>query len=417
MLKDHIYFPGETPLINERTVLYYENQEYPLFNSLFRQHYLSYKDYCQKHGFTLIYLPGTSELNQEALERLANQFRYLYPRYFNLNEKGIYQLVKMLFEHYPGPRIYTRLREVLGELNYPEAGFIIFDEALSMTGKPQHRTLDFAWMEEEARSMPDPEMYLQRRLLNFFINELSPVRVHRTNIRYMMEEAPALYEKPPVFSNKLAPEINEERRFEQESRRVAQEFREKFAAMMKPGQEAIIMGFLADFFENVRKENPKLAYLLEHELGVKPHKTSKELSPLHLMPVSGGYDFKILLPDYDLEILMTPLCKTLYLFFLRHPEGVMLKDLGDHRDELSRLYRRISNLTDTEQIQDNIDRLTDVVVDNSIHVNCTRIKKAFLEKMHDDNARHYYISGGRGRPKRIALNPRLIRIDAVLMDW
>ncbi|MEI6577130.1 MAG: hypothetical protein WCO63_13215 [Bacteroidota bacterium] len=77
----------------------------------------------------------------------------------------------------------------------------------------------------------------------------------------------------------------------------------------------------------------------------------KQLSSLKLIQISGGYDFRILLPDYDLEVAMTPLCKTLYLFFLRHESGILLKNLSDHTAELMKIYERISNLSDRDKLK------------------------------------------------------------------
>lgn len=51
---------------------------------------------------------------------------------------------------------------------------------------------------------------------------------------------------------------------------------------------------------------------------IKPPK----LSRLHITA-----DYKIMLPDYGKEIKMTPLPKTVFFFYLRHPEGLRLKNL------------------------------------------------------------------------------------------
>ena len=46
-------------------------------------------------------------------------------------------------------------------------------------------------------------------------------------------------------------------------------------------------------------------------------------------------DCRIILPDYNnMEIVMQPLVKSVYLLFLRHGEGILFKHLPDYRDEL-----------------------------------------------------------------------------------
>lgn len=125
------------------------------------------------------------------------------------------------------------------------------------------------------------------------------------------------------------------------------------------------------------------------------------------------YDFQITLPDYGNRILEMPrLPKALYYFFLQHPEGVMLNSLADYKGELLSIYERISNKGDKEEIVRNINRLVDPL-DNSVNVNCSRIKNAFVKLMSDRLAKHYYITGWRGEPKKVNLSPELIEIVQV----
>ena len=119
--------------------------------------------------------------------------------------------------------------------------------------------------------------------------------------------------------------------------------------------------------------------------------------------------YKIILVDYDKEIKMGPLPKTVFLFFLRHPEGVMFSHLQDYRDELSMIYGRVCTSDDPQKMEDSINRLTDPF-DNSICEKCANVKKAFVVKIADNIASNYYISGSQGEKKGIPL-------DRSLVDW
>ena len=120
--------------------------------------------------------------------------------------------------------------------------------------------------------------------------------------------------------------------------------------------------------------------------------------------------FKIFLTDYDNEeIKMGPLPKTVFLFFLRHPEGIMFSHLQDYRDELSMIYGRVCTSDDPQKMEDSINRLTDPF-DNSICEKCANVKKAFVVKIADNIASNYYISGSQGEKKGIPL-------DRSLVDW
>ena len=55
-----------------------------------------------------------------------------------------------------------------------------------------------------------------------------------------------------------------------------------------------------------------------------------------------------------------------------------------------------------EDIRRSIDDVTDPTR-NSINEKCSRIKQAFLREFDDSIARNYYITGGRGEPKKILL--------------
>ena len=41
------------------------------------------------------------------------------------------------------------------------------------------------------------------------------------------------------------------------------------------------------------------------------------------------------------ELKLRPMSKAVLLLFLRHPEGIALKDIGDHKEELTRNRKRL----------------------------------------------------------------------------
>lgn len=119
--------------------------------------------------------------------------------------------------------------------------------------------------------------------------------------------------------------------------------------------------------------------------------------------------FKILLVDYDKEVKMGPLPKTVFLFYLRHREGVMFSHLQDHIEELKYIYGHVSVNDDPKKMEESIANLTNPF-NNSICEKCAAIKKAFLLQINDHIARHYYITGTQGCRKYITL-------DRSLVEW
>lgn len=119
-------------------------------------------------------------------------------------------------------------------------------------------------------------------------------------------------------------------------------------------------------------------------------------------------EFKLWLLDYgNLEIVLTPLQKTVYLFFLNHPAGVYLHDLVDFKDELLQMYRLIGKNADEADLESRIDDLVDMG-SNSINEKCSRIKEAFIKVINPDLAKQYYITGERGQKKGVKLAQEFI---------
>lgn len=124
-------------------------------------------------------------------------------------------------------------------------------------------------------------------------------------------------------------------------------------------------------------------------------------------------NFRIILPDYNnMEITMSPLPKAVYLLFLKHPEGIVFKQLRNYYAELLDLYKRISNRVIESNIENSIRDITDPTK-NSINEKCARIREAFLKQFDYVYAQHYFITGKRGEPKRITLPRELVELQAL----
>lgn len=102
-------------------------------------------------------------------------------------------------------------------------------------------------------------------------------------------------------------------------------------------------------------------------------------------------NFRFVLADYNKEVTLTPVHKALYILFLNHDEGIEFKDLGDHREELCRLYKMVAPMIDTAKIDDTVSRLTNPI-DNAINEKCSRIKAAFADLVDEYTLNYYMIS-------------------------
>lgn len=136
-----------------------------------------------------------------------------------------------------------------------------------------------------------------------------------------------------------------------------------------------------------------------------------KLSRLHITK-----DYRILLTDYsDMEIEMTPLPKAVFFLFLRHPEGIRLKDRHDYRDELIDIYKRLRPSYGTEPSIQSINEITNPL-SNSINEKCSRIREAFISKFDEHLAESYFVTGRRGELKSIKLPRELVTVDDEVAD-
>lgn len=118
-------------------------------------------------------------------------------------------------------------------------------------------------------------------------------------------------------------------------------------------------------------------------------------------------DLRIILPDYhDMEVRMEPINKALFLLFLKHEEGIRIKDLTDYRSELESFYTRLSH-DDRAKRRQTLDSILDPT-NNSIHEKISRVRQAFIAKFDEDLAQNYFIKGQRSEAKRIDIDRKMV---------
>ncbi len=118
---------------------------------------------------------------------------------------------------------------------------------------------------------------------------------------------------------------------------------------------------------------------------------------------------KIFLPEFDLEIKLTPLFKTLYLFYLTKPEGVTVTQLSDFRSELLSIYRKLRPSASIEDAEARINNLSHPLGDG-FNPTKTHINKIITELLKEPLADFYRISGTAGNPYKVKVPRNLIDI-------
>lgn len=174
--------------------------------------------------------------------------------------------------------------------------------------------------------------------------------------------------------------------------------------------DAMIGSFLptVDYSEQLDEEAKEIVQDLENKL--KELKDSGQL--LFLIPVlkdllnkqSHTIDFnsiskmeidyqnKIQLPYFKKEVELSHLTKSIYFLFLKHPEGINLKELGNYKKELLTIYNSISNQLDYDKMAKSIDDVINLET-KAIYTHLSRIKSAFYKIMDASFAKYYIVSG------------------------
>lgn len=126
-----------------------------------------------------------------------------------------------------------------------------------------------------------------------------------------------------------------------------------------------------------------------------------------LLKLTVSRDYRLYLGEQRVEVRMEPLLKAVYLLFLRHPEGIVFKELSDYRQELAKIYSDVRTWGLSDRALQSIEDVTNPML-NSINEKCARIRKVFVCLLDSRTAEHYYIKGLRGKAKRISLPRELV---------
>lgn len=180
---------------------------------------------------------------------------------------------------------------------------------------------------------------------------------------------------------------------------IAEAYGEKVQEQLR--ERALDDPDILNLFRTLMEKKPKglVREMIERELG------NEEV----LSRVEIRSNCSVVLPQYGRIIRLHPIEKTLFFLYLRHPEGIAFKDLVDYREEIFRIYGRLSNQSDPQRISAAVDRLFELD-SNAVNEHRSRLKSAFEREFDSAIASRYYITGRRGETMRITL-PR------DLVDW
>lgn len=178
------------------------------------------------------------------------------------------------------------------------------------------------------------------------------------------------------------------------------------------GMEAALMLKIAESLDTdciLREEGPQLTSEAIAEARSMLEKLREMIARLEILITDAAQESIISIhPDYKIyhnetELHLRPLPKTLFLFFLKHPEGIEFKELSAHKKELSEIYHKLCPNLRGEQVKLTIERLVDPS-SNSLDTSRWMLGREFLSQLDAETARLCSISGGRGQKKRVLID-------------
>lgn len=175
------------------------------------------------------------------------------------------------------------------------------------------------------------------------------------------------------------PAIDYTEQLDDDAKEVVQELENKLADLKDSGQLLFLI--------------PVLKELL--------NKQSQKIDFNRISKMEIDYQNKIQLPYFKKEVELSHLTKAIYFLFLKHPEGINLKELGNYKKELLTIYTSVSNQLDYNKMAKSIDDVINLET-KAIYTHLSRIKSAFYKIM-DASFAKYYIVSGSGEDERIVL--------------
>lgn len=107
------------------------------------------------------------------------------------------------------------------------------------------------------------------------------------------------------------------------------------------------------------------------------------------------------------EIPFRPLVRALFVLFLKHPEGILLKDRGRFQEELAEIYAVVAPNVSSEDRRRRVSRLTDLR-ENAFSENLSVLNATLDRILPAPQAGDCKVQGYNGHPRRIPLSPLLV---------
>ncbi|MCX6228296.1 MAG: hypothetical protein NTV75_03825 [Bacteroidia bacterium] len=366
---------------NTELILFIEDERDPSLNTYIEKNLGQINDRLSVKGFKLLYFPSYQSGPLNIRGPILEFIRYRMPILYSLSDAELGDAVDTILRDISPAEFY---KMVLEELEIPYFKRPCLLRIISSNSNLTENK--FTYKPIEYRSGKD--------LTKFFDEYITQVAIPNpgSGIFFSLASPPDDYDADYNFNR--------------ESKELSDELKQKIDLIKAEGKYGVMIEAIMYMLGTIKEEKPdlinKIKPLLEKN---KLLESEVVLSPLHI-----DKHYNIFLPEFgNLEVKMHALPKTVYILFLRYPVGIRFKELYQYKDELLQIYNKVTNKYEKEEIERAIDDLVDMTKPN-INIQCSRIRASFRNLMDEHIARHYYIDGLNGEPKKILIPDHLIDI-------
>jgi hypothetical protein len=113
------------------------------------------------------------------------------------------------------------------------------------------------------------------------------------------------------------------------------------------------------------------------------------------------------------QIPFRPLVRAMFILFLKHPEGILLKDRARFQKDLEDIYKIIAPNVDADDRRRRVQKLTNLE-DNAFSENLSILNTTLDRIIPLSQVHNLKVQGNNGYPRRILLSPLLVHWENAL---
>jgi hypothetical protein len=362
--------------IPDNYLIYFEKNEVIASNRYIKKNWIVLKNSFSKLGYKFVYMPLLIDAIKDVEEILAFYLPQLSCTNIPLFVKDEYEemILQQLFKgkgndviseiEFPGISYqqntfdYSSVLDLFEYDGKHNSGFILF--------KPQNAVIGFS---ESFDISEESNLDIYFKDLENYLKNLSESDIDL------------------AYDDFCIPSENDSERLDDEAKEIINSIEAKLSSLKDTGQLLLIVPILKRIIESQSQ--------------------SIDLKSTSRLEIDKQN--KILLPYFNKEVELSHLTKSVYFLFLKHPEGISLKELVNYRKELITIYTSVSNQLDHDKMTKSIDDVINLET-KAIYTHLSRIKSAFYKIMDTTHANYYVVSGNGDNNRKVILNPSAI-------DW